>query len=98
MGALVDYRDKETGEHLIRTKLYVRELSIILKTHPRFRDYLNDKVIEKLYLSAPLHDIGKVGISDAILLKPGKLTEAEFNEMKKHTIYGMDLLAESEKN
>jgi len=63
-----------------------------LKAHPRFRDELNDEVIELLYMSAPLHDLGKVGVPDHILLKAGKLTDEEFEEMKKHTVYGHDAL------
>ncbi len=97
MGVLAEYRDRETGEHIIRTKNYIKEVALHLKSHPRFKDYLDDNTIEMLYLSAPLHDIGKVGIPDAILLKPGKLTEEEFTEMKKHTTYGRDILAASEK-
>ncbi len=87
MGALAEYRDKETGKHIIRTKVYVKELATFMKGHPRFKDYLDDKTIGMLYLSAPLH----------IILKQGKLTEAEFAEMKKHAIYGRDILTESEK-
>jgi putative two-component system response regulator len=63
-----------------------------LKKHPRFRDGLNDEIIELLYMSAPLHDVGKVGVPDHILLKADKLTDDEFGEMKKHTNYGHDAL------
>jgi len=63
-----------------------------LKDHPLHRDELNDETIELLYLSAPLHDLGKVGVPDHILLKAGKLTDEEFEEMKKHTVYGHDAL------
>ena len=97
MGVLVDYRDKQTGEHILRTKQYVQILADQLKTHPRFASYLDDDAIQMLCLSAPLHDIGKVGIRDSILLNPGKLSVEEFDEMKKHTVYGREILEASEK-
>ncbi|NIA13731.1 MAG: HD domain-containing protein [Nitrospiraceae bacterium] len=92
LAGLAETRDKETGAHLERTRRYVRMLAQQLRTSPRFRDFLDDRVIEHLFNSAPLHDIGKVGVRDAILLKPGKLTPEEFEEMKQHTIYGGDAL------
>jgi adenylate cyclase len=94
---LVEYRDPETGGHIQRTQHYVRLLAEQLKDHPRFRDYLDDVTIGLLYKSASLHDIGKVGVPDHILLKPGKLTELEWEEMKKHPIYGSLTLRASEK-
>ncbi|MDD9303941.1 MAG: PAS domain S-box protein [Desulfobacter sp.] len=75
MGTLAEYRDPETGGHIKRTRGYVKILAAQLKDHPKFKDALNDETIELLYKSAPLHDIGKVGIPDNILLKPGKLTD-----------------------
>ena len=63
----------------------------------KFSDFLDDATIEMLYKSSPLHDIGKVGVRDNILLKPGKLTGEEFDEMKKHAAYGRDAIAASEK-
>ncbi len=92
LATLAEYRDPETGGHIKRTQNYVKALAVALKDHPRFRHELNDETIELLYLSAPLHDIGKVGVPDQILLKAGKLTDAEFEEMKKHTRYGHDAL------
>ena len=92
MAALAEYRDPETGGHIQRTKNYVRTLALHLQREPQYCKILTNEVIELLYLSAPLHDIGKVGIPDHILLKPGKLTDAEFEEMKKHTVYGRDTL------
>jgi putative two-component system response regulator len=92
LATLAEYRDPETGGHIKRTQNYVKALAIYLKDHPRFRDELNDENIELLYLSAPLHDVGKVGVRDLILLKPGRLTDEEFIEMKKHTQYGHDAL------
>ena len=92
LAGLAEIRDPETGAHLHRTRLYVKALAEQLRHHPRFRDYLTDEAIEKLYKSSPLHDIGKVGVRDAILLKPGRLTHDLFDEMKKHTIHGGDAL------
>jgi len=92
LATLAEYRDPETGGHIKRTQNYVKALAVYLKDHPRFRDTLDEKTIELLYLSAPLHDIGKVGVRDHILLKAGSLTDAEFETMKKHTEYGHDAL------
>ncbi len=96
MASLAETRDPETGGHIKRTKKYVRELAKNLKNHSRFSDYLNDDMIDLLYKSAPLHDIGKVGVPDSILLKPDKLTPDEWKEMKKHTSYGRDALRVAE--
>jgi putative two-component system response regulator len=92
MAALAEYRDPETGGHIKRTQNYVKLLAEHLKDHPNFKDFLNDTTIRLLYTSAPLHDIGKIAIEDSILLKPGKLTDEEFEEMKNHTIYGRDAI------
>ncbi len=97
MGTLAEYRDPETGGHIQRTKHYVKILANHLKNHPKFSSQLDEQAIESLHKSAPLHDIGKVGVPDHILLKPGRLTEAEFTEMKKHTIYGRDAISRAEK-
>ena len=93
MGTLAEYRDPETGGHIKRTRHYVMLLAMHLKNHPKFKDILDDATIELLYKSAPLHDIGKVGIPDNILLKPGKLSDEEFEIMKKHADYGMETIA-----
>jgi putative two-component system response regulator len=92
LATLAEYRDPETGGHIKRTQNYVKALAMHLRDHPRFRDDLDDETIELLYMSAPLHDVGKVGVPDHILLKPGRLTDDEFAEMKKHSIYGRDAL------
>ena len=92
LATLAEYRDPETGGHIKRTQNYVKALAVHLKNHPGFRDDLTDEVIEMLYLSAPLHDVGKVGVRDHILLKAGRLDDNEFLEMKKHTTYGHDAL------
>lgn len=96
MASLAETRDNETGNHIRRTQHYVRRLARALQSHPRFRDHLDDDTIELLFKSAPLHDIGKVGIPDRILLKPGKLTVEEFEIMKTHTTLGRDTIASAE--
>lgn len=97
MASLAETRDNETGNHIRRTQHYVRALALHVRAHPRFREALADPAdIEMLYKSAPLHDIGKVGIPDHILLKPGKLTEAEFEIMKLHTTLGRDAIHAAE--
>jgi len=98
LATLAEFRDSETGGHIKRTRAYVRLLAEQLRHHPRFADLRDPDVIEQLHLSAPLHDVGKVGVPDAILLKPGKLTEAEFAEMQKHTLYGRDCIAQAEQS
>lgn len=96
MASLAETRDNETGNHIIRTKKYVRLLAEQLRTHPRFESFLTDDYIDQLYKSAPLHDIGKVGIKDEILCKPGKLTPDEFEIMKTHTTVGYDAIVRAE--
>lgn len=96
MGTLAEYRDPETGGHIQRTKYYVKALAEHLRKKSRFADYFTDSIIMSLHKSAPLHDIGKVGVPDHILLKPGRLTPEEFDEMKKHTIYGRDAISKAE--
>ncbi len=92
LGILAEYRDPETGLHIKRTQLYLKLLAEHLKNHPRFQGYFDDKTIRLLYHSAPLHDIGKVGVPDNILLKPGPLTASEFEQMKRHTAYGREVI------
>jgi putative two-component system response regulator len=99
MASMAETRDNETGNHIRRTQHYVKVLAEKLRTHPRFETFLNnDKTIDILYKSAPLHDIGKVGIPDAILLKPGRLTSEEFDVMKSHTTLGRDAIVHAEKS
>jgi putative two-component system response regulator len=92
LATLAEYRDPETGGHIKRTQNYVKALAVHLKEHARFRDLLDDETIELLYLSAPLHDMGKVGVRDNILLKSGRLDDEEFEQMKKHTLFGEEAL------
>lgn len=93
IASLAEYRDTETGGHIYRTKNYVKLIAKRLQEKGKYLDSLSDGVIEMFYKSAPLHDIGKIAIRDEILLKPGKLTEEEFNEMKKHTTIGSEVLS-----
>ncbi len=97
MSSLTETRDPDTGGHIKRTQNYVRLLAEYMKNQAGFKGLLDDETIDLLCKSAPLHDIGKVGISDRILLKPGKLTEQEFEEMKQHTTYGRDAILSAEK-
>lgn len=94
MSALAEARDEETGGHILRTKYYVEILARHLATFPRYRD-LDEISIDLLAKSAPLHDIGKVGIPDHILLKPGPLTEEEFTIIKTHTLIGARAIAKA---
>ncbi len=96
LASLAETRDNETGNHIRRTQHYMRLLAEHLRGHPRFAAELTDAAIDLLFKSAPLHDIGKVGIPDAILLKPGKLTEDEFLVMKCHPEIGRDALLAAE--
>jgi len=98
MATLAETRDPETGHHLQRTQAYVRSLAVQLRTqHPRLRDELDDHAIDLLFKSAPLHDIGKVGVPDSILRKPGKLTPDEYEVMKRHVVYGYEAIVATEK-
>lgn len=97
MASLAETRDNETGNHIRRTQHYVQALARKLQPHPKFGPLLDDDTIDMLFKSAPLHDIGKVGIPDAILLKPGKLTPEEFEVMKTHTTLGRDAILAAEK-
>jgi putative two-component system response regulator len=96
MATLAEKRDNETGNHLRRTQAYIEALMERLKSHPRFRAALaTEDQRQRIAKAAPLHDIGKVGIPDAILLKPGKLTPAEFEIMKTHAAIGAQAIGEA---
>jgi putative two-component system response regulator len=96
MASLAETRDNETGNHLHRTAGYVRMLAEELRVSSPRGIGLDDDRIALLTRSAPLHDIGKVGVPDAILLKPGKLTVEEFEIMKTHAAIGRDAIAKAE--
>lgn len=97
LASLAETRDSDTGNHIRRTQHYVKVLAEKLKTHPRFGFFLSASTIDMLYKSAPLHDIGKVGIPDRILLKPGRLTPEEFETIKTHTTLGREAIEAAEK-
>lgn len=97
MATLAETRDKETGNHIRRTQAYVRALAKRLQGHPDHGPHLDERAVELLFKSAPLHDIGKVGVPDAILKKPAKLTADEYDEMKRHTVYGHEAIVSTEK-
>ena len=94
--SLAETRDQETGKHIRRTQLYVKALAEQLSGHPRFAAALAPAEIESMVKSAPLHDIGKIGVPDRILLKPGKLTPEEFEVMKTHTTLGYEAIVHTE--
>ncbi len=96
MASLAETRDSDTGNHIRRTQFYVKVLAEKLQTHPRFSALLTDSYITMLFKSAPLHDIGKVGIPDHILLKPGRFEPHEFEIMKTHTTLGRDAIEHAE--
>jgi PAS domain S-box-containing protein len=89
---LTEYRDVDTGKHLERIREYTRVLAIGLSKTPKYADYITPEYIEDLCLSSILHDVGKVGIEDAVLLKPGKLTDAEYEKIKQHARLGGEAL------
>lgn len=97
LASLAETRDSDTGNHIRRTKHFVRLLAEKVRSHPRFCGQLDERTIDVLFKSAPLHDIGKVGIPDRILLKPGRFEPEEFEVMKTHTTLGHDAIEKAEK-
>ena len=91
-----EVRDPDTGDHIIRMSQYSRMLAQEMAKFPEYRDYITRTYCDEIFIAAPLHDIGKVGIRDDILKKRGGLTADEFEIMKMHTIIGGDLLHELE--
>ncbi len=97
LAKLAESRNRETGAHLERIRSSCRELAILLKkNNPKYRTIIDDAFINHIFLSSPLHDIGKVGVSDSVLLKPAPLTKEEFEEAKQHTIIGGQTLESAE--
>jgi adenylate cyclase len=94
--SLVEIRDAETGRHSRRTQQYTRVLAQELATHHDYRDYLTPERIDLISTLAPLHDIGKVGVPDRLLHKPGALTAEEMEEMRKHPVHGRDIILRTE--
>jgi len=95
---LAETRDPETGNHILRTQGYIEALARRLQAHPRFAAFLTERTIATLVKSAPLHDIGKVGIPDHILLKPGSLSADEWAVMKSHAKLGSDAIEGAERD
>ncbi len=89
---MVEGRDEDTGDHIRKTAAYTRIIMNGLRKKGYYTEQLTDQFMHDVFHSAPLHDIGKIGVSDLILNKPGKLTDEEFAEMKKHTLIGEDIL------
>lgn len=92
LARLAESRDPETGKHLDRVRTFSRVLAQQLAEEPEFTDLIDGEFIRLVYATSPLHDIGKVGISDSVLLKPGKLTPDEFTQMKEHARIGAETL------
>jgi len=92
LARLAESRDPDTGAHLERMQEYCRLLADQLSGHERFRDTIDGEYVQLLHLTSPLHDIGKVGIPDSVLLKPGRLNQEEFEIMKRHTVIGGETL------
>lgn len=97
LAKLAEYREPGTGAHLKRTRVYVKIITNQLKNIDKYKKYISEDYIYSIQQSSILHDIGKVGIADGILLKPGKLTNSEFNIIEKHSIIGGETLAVAEK-
>jgi response regulator RpfG family c-di-GMP phosphodiesterase len=93
LARLAETRDTDTGVHLERVREYTRILAIQLQRCGRYTDLINDRFVELIYSTSPLHDIGKVSIPDSVLLKPGRLNDAEYEIMKTHSEAGADTLA-----
>jgi len=91
---LAESRDDNTGAHIERVALFSKIIAEKLREIPKYKGYINDSYIENIYKAAPLHDIGKVGIPDRILLKPSKLNEEEYEIMKTHAVIGANTLKE----
>lgn len=92
---LAEYRDDDTGKHIERTQIFCRLLAENLQHHADLSKEIDEEFINDIYNASPLHDIGKVAIPDAILLKPGNLTVEEFKIMKTHAAIGAEYLAKA---
>jgi len=92
LAKLAEYRDEGTGAHLERIREYAKIIAEALAKNPNYENIITPEYIDDIYQSSILHDIGKVGIPDAILLKPDKLTDAEFAVIKRHTLLGGDAI------
>ncbi|MFH1153597.1 MAG: HD domain-containing phosphohydrolase [Pseudomonadota bacterium] len=99
IATLAEYRDQETGRHLQRIQEYVNTMAKDLMFYSSYRYYLAPKpdYIEETTMASILHDIGKIAIPYSILMKPGKLTDEEFETIKRHTVYGAEILEKADK-
>ena len=98
LASLAETRDNDTGNHLKRTQEYIKCIALKLRSHEQFTSRLTESYLSMIVKSAPLHDIGKVGIPDSILLKPGPLSDAEFEVMKTHTTLGRMAIENAEQS
>jgi len=98
LGAMTAVRDVETGQHVVRIQGYLRSLCEVVSANPKFRAYLTRSMIDLLVQLAPIHDIGKVGVPDYILRKPGALSREEFEQMKSHVTLGKKILEEARRH
>jgi adenylate cyclase len=96
--SLMEARDQETGHHARRTSAYAALLADRLRSSPRFRDYLTEDRVAMIAQLAPLHDIGKVGVPDSVLLKPGPLSPPEAAEMRRHPEHGYEAIVRAERD
>ena len=96
LAKLAESRDPETGDHLNRMALYSAIIAEALNEHPQYKGKISPAYVRDVYQFAPMHDIGKVGIADSILLKPGALSEVERLEMQKHPSIGAEVLRQAE--
>ena len=96
LATLAETRDSDTGKHILRVQHYVDALAKRVKDHPRFAPQLSQAYLNRLLQSVPLYDMGTIGIPDRILLKPGRLTPAEFAIMQTHTTLAHDAITQSE--
>jgi putative two-component system response regulator len=92
MAKLAEYRDDDTGQHIERVRLYAKTLAQQLAETGPYKNDITDVFVERIFEASPLHDIGKIAIPDAILLKPGRLTAEEMEIMKLHTVIGASVL------
>jgi response regulator RpfG family c-di-GMP phosphodiesterase len=96
LSKLAEYRDDETGDHLERIREYTKMIAKEMAKKSNYIGYITNEYIDDIYHSSILHDIGKVGVPDSILLKPGKLTDYEFEVIKRHSLFGGDVLKDIE--
>lgn len=95
LAKVAESRDNETGQHIVRMREYAQLIALELQANSIWGAQIDSQFLADLYRSAPLHDIGKVGIPDAILLKPGRLTDQEMTIMKQHAVIGADILQQA---